>query len=246
MFHCVADDLVMTSYTTAFPLTENPINESSHWINGLTNGLDWTNMRTTPGKCFGTETGSAGSIYDDSTALVTGTWPANQQGSGQIFTTRPVGNWNSELEIRLRSTLTAHVNSGYEFNVRIPGFGTPYVEIIRWNGAIGSFTALLHTDSASFAMVTGDTLRATAIGGVLSSYLTIAGVNLGNGVGVEALVATYNTATGNDGGTGGNPGGADSVIWSSGNPGLGSFAHDFGATSDITTYGFTTYTASAA
>jgi hypothetical protein len=233
------------SYSTSFPLVENPLSESGLWINGQTNGRDWTNMRVSPsGKAIGTETGSAASIYDDSTALLTGTWSNNQQARGTIFTTRTAGNWNSEVEMRLRSALSIGINRGYEFNVRIPGYpADPYIEIIRWNGAIGSFTALLHTDNASWVMHTGDQIRATAIGSVLTSYLTIAGFNGGNGVGVEFQAGTYNTSTGNDGGAGSNPGGPDSVIWSDGNPGMGSFCHDFGATSDITLYGFTFYEA---
>ena len=37
------------TYTTNFPLTENPISEAGNWINGGTVGLDWTNVSTTPG-----------------------------------------------------------------------------------------------------------------------------------------------------------------------------------------------------
>ena len=233
------------SYSTTFSATENPISDGGSWTNGLATGLDWTNMRTTPGKCFGTETGSAASPFDDSCALLTGIWPANQQAGGVIFNTRSAGNWNSELEIRLRSTLAAHSNTGYECNVRVKTGDLPYVEIIRWNGAIGAFTSLVHLDNATWVLATGDTVRASAVGSVLSVYLTIAGVNGGTGVGVEFTAATYNTSTGNDGGTGGNPGGPDSVIWTSGNPGLGSFAHDFGTTSDITLYGFTSYQATS-
>ena len=33
------------TYTTNFPLTENPISEGGKWTNGQTVGLDWANMR---------------------------------------------------------------------------------------------------------------------------------------------------------------------------------------------------------
>jgi hypothetical protein len=34
-------EAIAATYTTNFPLTENPIFEGGHWINGLINGLDW-------------------------------------------------------------------------------------------------------------------------------------------------------------------------------------------------------------
>ena len=39
----------ITSYTTNFPLTKNPISEGGRWVNGFTTGLDWNNVFTTPG-----------------------------------------------------------------------------------------------------------------------------------------------------------------------------------------------------
>ena len=50
------------SYTTNFPLTENPISEGK-WINGNDTGLDWANVRSTVGRAFGTETDTVN--YDD-------------------------------------------------------------------------------------------------------------------------------------------------------------------------------------
>src|ERR1700730_104316 len=44
-------------YTTAFSRAENPISEGGKWLNGRTDGLDWTDVRTTPGFAFGTELG---------------------------------------------------------------------------------------------------------------------------------------------------------------------------------------------
>jgi hypothetical protein len=70
------------SYTTSFLLTENPISEGGNWINGKAVGLDWANVQTTPGLAFGTETGSGG--YDDSTALLTGSWGADQHVKATI------------------------------------------------------------------------------------------------------------------------------------------------------------------
>src|ERR1700729_3247334 len=58
------------TYTTNFPLTENPISEGGKWINGQKDGVDWTDVRTTPGLAFGTEIGGNRrelEKYDDST-----------------------------------------------------------------------------------------------------------------------------------------------------------------------------------
>ena len=52
------------SYSTNFPLTEDPISEGGRWINGSV-GLDWKNCRTTPGLAFGTQSGANPPPYDD-------------------------------------------------------------------------------------------------------------------------------------------------------------------------------------
>src|SRR5579863_9874268 len=45
------------TYTTRFPLTENPISEGGNRINGKKDALDWTDVRTISGFAFGTELG---------------------------------------------------------------------------------------------------------------------------------------------------------------------------------------------
>ena len=97
------------TYTTNFPLTENPISEGGHWINGKTVGLDWTNIRTTPGLAFGTESASSSNL-DDSTALLSGTWGPNQTVTAVLHLVPPATQ--AETEIRLRSSLSAHSCTG--------------------------------------------------------------------------------------------------------------------------------------
>src|SRR3977135_3659907 len=60
------------TYFTNFPATENPMSESSNWINGGTTGLSWTNVRTTTNKGFGTQPGNSSNPFDDSIAVLTG------------------------------------------------------------------------------------------------------------------------------------------------------------------------------
>jgi hypothetical protein len=64
-------------YSTRFIRAETPISEGGRWANGEKDGFDWTDVRTVPGLAFGTEIGGNRpdpQKYDDSTALLKGTW----------------------------------------------------------------------------------------------------------------------------------------------------------------------------
>src|SRR2546427_751312 len=79
-------------YTTNFSRAENPISEGGRWLNGRTDGLDWTDVRTTPGFAFGTEIGGstpAPQRYDDSTALLQGTWGPNPTAQATVRLINP-------------------------------------------------------------------------------------------------------------------------------------------------------------
>src|SRR4051794_2598221 len=69
-------------YTTNFPLTENPISEGAQWTTGLATGLDWANVRTTPGLAFGTQSGSGG--FNDSLAVLKGAWTPDQSATATV------------------------------------------------------------------------------------------------------------------------------------------------------------------
>jgi len=66
IFLCFATPAAATTYTTHFPLTENPISEHGHWINGRTTGLDWGDISTTPGSAIGHSGPAryAGALFD--------------------------------------------------------------------------------------------------------------------------------------------------------------------------------------
>jgi len=167
------------TYTTNFPSTENPISEGGNWANGKSVGLDWQNVRTTPGFAFLTQGNP--SAYDDNTAILTGTWGANQYVRTVVRIPALDQSNHQEIEIRLRSSVSAHWCSGYEV---LCGF-----EIIRWNGAFGSFTAL--SDEGPHAEVhDGDIFEASMIGNVITVYINGAKVN-------RAVDNTF--ATGNPG-----------------------------------------------
>jgi hypothetical protein len=178
-------------YSTTFPLTENPISESSQWTNGKAVGLDWSDVRTTPGLAFGLQSGSSG--FDDSIAVLKGSWAPDQSATAKVRTVNQrAGSVYEEVEILLRFSITAHNAHGYEvlFSLRQHD-GSQYVQIVRWNGALGSFT-YVHPGVTGPGLNDGDTVKATIVGNVITGYIN----------GTQVIQATDNT-------------------FSSGNPGMG-------------------------
>ncbi len=209
-------------YSTNFPRTENPISEGGAWINGLTDGLDWGDVQTTSGLAFGT-TISGAPPYNDSSAVLTGPWGADQTAQATVHTVNQTSSVAEEVELRLRTNITAHSITGYEFDYRATADGSQYIAIVRWNGALNDFTFVPGTNlnpwitpcpPTGCGLHNGDTILATAIGNTLSLYV--------NGVLVDQ--GTDNTYTG-------------------GNPGIGMF-QEFGTTNNLADYGFTSLTAS--
>jgi hypothetical protein len=197
------------NYSTTFPLTENPISENGNWINGGTTGLDWHDCASTggsPGFAYGTEPGTVN--YDDTSCVLTGTWGSSQSAQITVKVNSTSGASYQEVEVRLRTTIVAHSITGYEINCSvIPG--NPYMQIVRWNGPLGSFTEL---NGTSTGCTTGDVLMATISGSTITAYKN------GNAV----MTATDSTYTGGSPGMGfyiQNPNGSASAADS-----------DFGAT----------------
>src|SRR5437773_2102550 len=156
----------ISSYTTNFPLTENPIFEGGHWINGLTNGIDWSDVQTIPGKAFGTQTG-IGPNYADSTALLTGSWGPTQTVQAVVYILAADSTTFEEVELRLRSSLSPHSCTGYEVNFSVKP-NNPYCQIVRWNGPLGDFTLL---DARNVGVVNGDVVQATIVGSTITCYI---------------------------------------------------------------------------
>jgi hypothetical protein len=154
------------TYTTNFPLTENPISEGGNWINGLTNGIDWSDVATIPGKAFGTQTG-IGAQFADSTALLTGSWGPTQTVQAVVYIASGDSTTFEEVELRLRSSLSAHSCTGYEVNFSVKP-NNPYCQIVRWNGPLGAFTLL---DARGVGVVDGDVVKATIVGSTITCYI---------------------------------------------------------------------------
>jgi hypothetical protein len=203
------------SYTTLFPLTENPISESGHWMNGGANGLDWHDVSSTPGLAIGHQSGSS---YTDGTALLTGTWSPDQTVEATVHTKNQNDPCYQEVEIRLRSTLSAHVCNGYEISFKASKTSSAYLIIVRWNGAVGDFTYLQQYNGSQYGVSDGDSVKASIVGNVITAYIN----------NVQVGTATDDTYT-------------------TGSPGMG-FNLETGDAACIGTngdYGFTKYSAEA-
>jgi hypothetical protein len=159
----------LRTYTTSFPLTESPISEGGNWINGSVVGLDWNNVITTPGLATGQ--GPSSVTFSDPTALLTGTWGPNQMAQATAYTVNPQDSLFQEVELRLRSNLTAHSCTGYEITFSCRSSG-PYTQIVRWNGALGDFTYLSNQflDGTRLGVANGDVIKATIVGNLISVY----------------------------------------------------------------------------
>lgn len=179
------------TYATSFPLTENPISEGGLWINGGDVGLDWSNVATTPGRAIGLESGPS---YTDATALLAGPWGPNQRATATVFITSNQESCYQEVELRLRSTITPHVNQGYEVSFKTSRFYGAYVIIVRWNGPLGKFTYLARADGSKYGVRHGDVVTATVVGNTITAYRN----------GVVMLQATDNTYTSGSPGMGFN------------------------------------------
>ena len=173
------------AYTTAFPLTENPISESGNWISGQAVGLDWHDVSTTPGLAIGHQSRTS---YTDGTALLTGAWGPTQTVEAVVHTVNPKESCYQEVEMRLRSTLTAHSCTGYEISFKATKSASAYLIIVRWNGPVGDFTYLENSTGAQYGIAEGDIVKATIVGDVITAYL--------NGVAVGTVTdATYTTGS---------------------------------------------------
>jgi hypothetical protein len=167
------------------------------------------NVNTANGIAFGTN--GALNTYDDSYALLSGFGP-DQQAQAVVFRSPSLVTTGTTHEIELLLRFADDTNSvrGYEclFNY---GGG---IEIVRWNGALGDFTSLPITGGAGNLgrdLVSGDVVRATIVGNVISAYVN----------GVLRAQATDST-------------------FATGQPGIGFFTRPAGV-SDNPNFGMTSY-----
>jgi hypothetical protein len=167
---CVASNASANSYSTNFPLTENPISENGHWINGETVGLDWYNVQTINGHASGDQPFPDYNLYNDSTAVLTGSWSPNQSAQATVVGGNTYATDGEEVELRVCSSISAHTITGYEFTYRnYPNGG--YCAIVRWNGPLNDFTTLATDNNNYHGVKSGDVVLGTIAGGVIRSYV---------------------------------------------------------------------------
>src|ERR1700690_1775779 len=93
----------ISSYTTNFPATENPISQGNVWVRGGSEGLDWTDPQTTggsPGAAWPTMPAFDGTNYNDSIAHLKN-WVGNDHTvTGTVYDDGNPGNYEVELFTR--------------------------------------------------------------------------------------------------------------------------------------------------
>lgn len=192
------------TYTTNFSGTENPLEEKSKWILGGRDGLDWSNIRTTTNLAYGTQAGNTGPPYDDSVALLTGVWGADQTVTATVKTTNQNSTAFCEVELWVRACIGPHWLTGYETNFRCTHDGSQYLGIVRWNGPLNQYTQIVANVNSPTnpGLLDGDTIKVTMIGNTITAYIN------------AASIASFDVTT-----AAANPYGP--VAYTSGNPGFG-------------------------
>ena len=218
--YLVAGVITTHTYSTAFPLTQWPISEASHWVNGKATGINWADVSSTPGRAIGHE---GRTLYSDATALLQNyiAWDPDQTVTATVFqvtgTTQP--NCYQEVELRLRSHIAPYSNTGYEVNFKVSKESYAYFQIVRWNGPIANFTYLLSKHGSGYGAQNGDVIKATMIGHTISAYKN--GILMG-----QVADSTFNSGAP---GMGFNLSGANSTssggscLYTNGNYGLTNF-----------------------
>lgn len=204
------------SYTTTFSGTENPISESGNWANA---GSNWTQVRTSGGIAFGTQTSPA-NTYDDSYAYLPALGAA-ASADQLVYATLQKGTPSGfqECEVLMRwSTNGTNSTTGYEALIAHDG---AYCALVKWNGALGDFTYVALVNSPGVTPVTGSVLKAQIVGIHAKVWLD------------STLIIDKDVNTD-------SVGGALSVI-SSGSPGIGFYRENTSGAADQ--FGMTDYTA---
>ena len=201
------------TYTTNFLLTEDPISEVGKWTNGKTDGLDWSDVRTTKGLAFGTQVPPTGPPYNDAVALLKGTWNPDQMATATVHTVNQQGGSTyEEVELWLRGTISPHFTTGYEINFRCLTGPDTYVQFGHWNGPLNQFGGI--GSAMGPGLHEGDVVSASIVGNTITIWI--------NGIRVLQGTDPLNR-------------------YKTGNPGMG-FYYQGSAGSDVD-YGFTSFTA---
>ena len=177
------------SYETDFPATETPISEGGNWLNARTDGIDWCDCVTSDGRVYGEVTrpgekerraeqgnldgadAAPVGLYDDPTAVLTGEWGPDQFVRATVFSRNQTNEYFQEVEIRLRTTIEPRSITGYEVFWRCLQTDEGYAEIVRWDGAIGTWKSLTRKQGPEFGVKDGDVVEACMVGNEIRGYI---------------------------------------------------------------------------
>ncbi len=160
--------LALASFSTSFPLTENPINQSGVWTLGGTVGLDWTNPATGLASdgathvAYCTQVPGVPPPYNDSVACLSGYAP-NQWCQGTIYNDGGIVGL-PEVELLLHWSIGAHSITGYEVDV----LGDGRVALARWNGAVNDFTLVVAATTINVSVANNAAWYAKAENGLIT------------------------------------------------------------------------------
>jgi hypothetical protein len=187
------------TYETKFPAAEESLSENQNWIGGRTVGLEWSDIQTVPGRAYGVVLGPGD--FRDPTALVSGAWGPDQTAEATVYSENPSDAIYEEVELRLRSNLSAHSCTGYEIDFRVTSSSHAYLAIVRWNGPYADFTYLVTYRGARYGVSNGDVIKASMVGNTISVYKN--GIQIGSakddtfksgapGIGTDGPIGKYN------------------------------------------------------
>jgi hypothetical protein len=200
---------IATTFFTDFLTDENPLREGGRWLEGLADGLDWNNVRSSGGNALPTHVNTVSPPFDDNIACIDPsfiTFGDNQYAQATVF--KSGGHLgNCEIEILVRWAISAHTARGYEIYWNTTAADA---QLVRWNGALNDFVPLT-SGSGGGGIVDGDLIRVEVVGTVITVKK--------NGT----SVLTYDTVS-------------DGTKWSSGQPGIG--LNPFTPNGDTTTAGW--------
>jgi hypothetical protein len=186
---CVSSNVYSADkiYTSNFSLTESRISEGEKWINGAATGIDWTNVKTSNGNTTGTQVRYPDRLYyyDDSVAILKGTWGADQSVEGVVYLANQTNggasgfgsyngvDCNKEVEFILRGTITPNHLRMYAIALSSRQDGTAYVETGSWIGGINDYwlaNSFSHKESTDYILSNGDTVKVSIVGNRLNVY----------------------------------------------------------------------------